>query len=112
RGDRRSKSPGERRGSFRPGVGRYASQQLERRDPTLRLAPMRGAQLELWPDGDDPVGIDVLVAAVIMAANVLEIAGLRDPGNLVDLPHEPPQIGVIDHPLAVALEVGVIDEIE
>src|SRR5262249_16490708 len=80
--------------------------------PRSRAAAMRFRKIRSRADGNDPGRIDGSVAFVIVAFDVLHVHGRRDPGKLEDVPRERPQVGVIDEPPRVALEVSVVDLVE
>src|SRR5215218_664501 len=73
---------------------------------------VRGGQVEHRAGRDDPGRVDALVGAVVVALDVVEVDGLRDPGHLVEVAQVRVQAGVVRDPPQVALEVAVVDGVE
>src|SRR6056297_4203018 len=63
-------------------------------------------------DGYDPVRVYGLMAVMVMARDMVEIHRLRHTRPLVEFADVGPERGVVDDPLAVALEMPVIDRVE
>ena len=59
------------------------------------------ADTEFGPDRDDTGGVQLLVAAVVVALDVVHVDGLGDAGDLIEVAEE---IGVVDDAPPVALE--------
>ena len=61
---------------------------------------------------DDAVRVNGRMAEVVVVLDVVEIDSSGNPGPLVDLTGVGPQVGIVDQPSQVALEVGHIDRVE
>jgi len=59
------------------------------------------ADTEFGPDRDDTGGVQLLVAAIVVALDVVHVDGLGDAGDLIEVAEE---IGVVDDAPPVALE--------
>ena len=66
---------------------------------------MRRVEVEFGPDRDDTGGVQLLVAAVVVALDVVHVDGLGDAGDLIEVAEIAPEIGVVDDAPPVALEV-------
>jgi hypothetical protein len=73
---------------------------------------MGPVQIEDRPGGNDTVGINGVVAAVIVLLDVPQADSSSDPRPPVQLPSKSPEVGVIDQTPEIALEVSVINGVE
>jgi hypothetical protein len=73
---------------------------------------MGPVQIEDRPRGNDTVGINGVVAAVIVLLDVPQADSSSDPRPLVQLPSKSPEVGVIDQTPEISLEVSVINGVE
>ena len=73
---------------------------------------MRLGVIQNWIDRYNTVGVNALVTVVIVAHDVTHVHRLSDARPFVELSSVSPQVGVIDQPLAIALEVQVIHGIK
>src|SRR5690606_3342473 len=90
---------------------RLAAGVLRARQPDA-IAPVGAVQVELRPERHDAGGIDRAVALVVVALDVLEVDGVGDAGNLVELAQVARQVREVGDAPAIALEVAVVDRIE
>jgi hypothetical protein len=73
---------------------------------------MRRVEVEFGPNRDDTGGVQLLVAAVVVALDVVHVDGLGDAGDLIEVAEIAPEIGAVDDAPPVALEVPDIDRVE
>lgn len=73
---------------------------------------MRGRKVKLRSDRDDAVRVDHVMAGVIVAADVVERHGARHTGPLIQLTGVGPEVGIVDDPCLVALEMALVDLVE
>ena len=73
---------------------------------------VRRPEVQIRTQRHDSGGIDLLVRDVVMPLDVIEIHRLRDPVDLVQIPEIAEELGIVDDPAHVALEVPVIHGIE
>ena len=62
--------------------------------------------------GHDPGRVHAFMAAIIVLLGLRKVQSLGNPRPLVELAGIGPEIGKLDQPVAVALEMTVIDRIE
>lgn len=74
--------------------------------------PMRLVEVRLRADGHDAVGIDRVMAVVVVARDMVEMHALAHARPLVERAQVGPEVGVIHDPGAVAFEMSVIDQIK
>ena len=72
----------------------------------------RAEPFEFRASRNDARGIHARVALVVVALDVVEVAGIGDVGQLVELPNVAAQMLVVDDPTEVTLEVDVVHWIE
>ena len=63
-------------------------------------------------EGDDTGWIDVVVGDVVMALDVVEVDGVGDAVGLIEVFEVAEEVGVVDDPPEVALEVTVVDGVK
>ena len=73
---------------------------------------MRRLQKLQRSDRDDPRRIDIVVRVIVVTLDVIEIDGLRDSGNLIEIAQVSVEIRIIDDSPKIALEMPVINRIE
>ena len=73
---------------------------------------MRRQEIELRAERHDAGRVHLALAAVIVPLDVVHVHGRGDAGLLVEIAQIVRQIGIVDDPPQVALEVAVIDGIE
>ena len=76
------------------------------------ISSVRGVEIEVGTDGNDPGGIDGSVAFVIVAFDMLEVGRFPHAGRLVKLARKAPEVRVVGDAPDIALEMPVIDGIE
>ena len=64
------------------------------------------------PQGHNLVGVHPWVAHVVMALDVVHIAGGFKGGLLVEIAQVAPEVGIVNNAVQVALEVDVVDRIK
>ena len=62
--------------------------------------------------GDDMGWIDVVVGDVVMPLDVVEVDGVGDAVGLIEVFEIAEEVGVVDDPPEVALEMAVVDGVE
>src|SRR5580692_11406157 len=75
--------------------------------PVVRLV-----EIHQRPDRDDPGRIDVVVREVIVTLDVIEVHGLGDAANLIEVAQITVKIRIIHDPAKITLKVTVVDRIE
>ena len=63
-------------------------------------------------EGDNTGWIDVVVGNVVMPFDVVEVYGFGNAVGLVEVFEEIKEVGVVDDPPEVALEMAVVDGVE
>lgn len=76
------------------------------------IAAMRLFQIQDRSFGHNSSWIDLGMAHVIVALDVIEIAGFLNTRKLVDIAQIPPEVGVVHNPLDIAFEMDIIDWIK
>ena len=62
--------------------------------------------------GDDAGRIDVVVGDVVMPFNMIEVYSVGDAVGLIKVFEVAEEVGVVDDPSEVALEMAVVDGVE
>ena len=75
-------------------------------------AAMRGCEIKDRINWDDPVGVNCLVAIVVMAYDVIHVHRFCNMGNLIQFPRIGPKVREIDDPLSITFEVEVIHHVK
>lgn len=66
----------------------------------------------VWAKGDDSSRVDVVVGDVVMPLDVVEVHGVGDAVGLIKVFEVAEEVGVVDDPPEIALEMAVVDGIE
>ena len=62
--------------------------------------------------GDDTGRIDVVVGDVVVALDVVEVDGVGDAVGLIEVFEVAEEVGIVDDPPEVALEMAMVDGVE
>lgn len=73
---------------------------------------MRCRKIKNGIDRNDAVGVNHVVAIMVVAYDMVEMHRVINIGDLVQFARICPDVGVIDNPLAVAFKMQVIDQIK
>ena len=73
---------------------------------------MRCRKIKDWVDGNDAMGVNHIVAIVIVAHDMVKMHRFRDLGDLIQFARVRPDIGVISDPLTIAFKVQMIDQVK
>ena len=66
----------------------------------------------VWTKGDNSSWVDVVVGDVVMPLDVVEVHGVGDAVGLIEVFEVAEEVGVVDDPPEVALEMAVVDGVE
>src|SRR4029077_14715174 len=76
------------------------------------FAAVGGGEILVGTKGDDSSRIDVVVGDVVVPLDVVEVHGVGDAVGLIEVFEVAEEVGVVDDPPEVALEMAVVDGIE
>ena len=76
------------------------------------FAAVRGREILVGAKRDDAGWIDVVVGDVVVPLDVVEVHGVGDPVGLIEVFEIAEEIGVVDDPPDVALEMAVVNGVE
>ena len=76
------------------------------------FAAVGRGEIENRADWDDSSWIDVVVRHVIVAFDLIEVDGIGDPVDLVEVAQISIKVRIVDYAPKIALEVAVVDGIE
>ncbi len=73
---------------------------------------MRGGEILVGTKRDDTGRIDVVVRDVVMPLDVVEVDRVGDAVGLIEISQVAEEMGIVDDPPEVALEMAVVDGVE
>ena len=73
---------------------------------------MGGGEILVGTKGDDTGRIDVVVGDVVMPLDVVEVHGVGNAVDLTEIFEVAEEVGVVDNPPEVALEMAMVDGVE
>lgn len=68
--------------------------------------------VDVWIDWNDAIGVNRIMAVMVVADDMIHIHRLGDALNLIELARIGPKIRIIYNALAVAFEMQVIDAVK
>ena len=69
-------------------------------------------EVQFGTNGNDAVGVDRLVAGIIVLSDVIEVYGFGDARYFEEVAGIAREIGIIDQPAQIAFEMADVDSIE
>src|SRR5580765_5217437 len=82
------------------------------RSLSQKLVAMVSGEILVGTKGDDSSRIDVVVSDVVVPLDVVEVHGVGDAVGLIEVFEVAEEVGIVDDPPEVALEMAMVDGVE